>query len=112
MKGSSWHAGPCPNTGPRSKFPLRSCAVPFERHTAQDAKAGQVQLKWPICRYLAFCHARLNPFQRHHSTPRPMTASHYAVRAENIHKSFGSNEVLRGISYAVVYVQILTHIQV
>ncbi|UYO95582.1 ABC transporter ATP-binding protein [Pollutimonas sp. M17] len=29
-----------------------------------------------------------------------MTASDYAVRVEDIHKSFGSNEVLRGISFS------------
>src|SRR3546814_13944079 len=29
-----------------------------------------------------------------------MTASDYAVRVENIHKSFGTNEVLRGISFS------------
>ncbi|MFW7340963.1 ATP-binding cassette domain-containing protein [Pollutimonas sp. H1-120] len=29
-----------------------------------------------------------------------MSASDYAVRLENIHKSFGSNEVLRGISFS------------
>lgn len=28
-----------------------------------------------------------------------MTDDHYAVRAENIHKSFGANQVLRGISF-------------
>src|SRR5690606_19427984 len=29
-----------------------------------------------------------------------MIASNYAVRLENIHKSFGANEVLRGISFS------------
>ncbi|MGB3290589.1 MAG: ATP-binding cassette domain-containing protein [Burkholderiaceae bacterium] len=37
-----------------------------------------------------------------------MTASDYAVRVEDIHKSFGSNEVLRGISFSACQGHVLS----
>src|SRR5690606_31492782 len=78
-----------------------------------SGSSRQEQLKCLLCRlFIApglrprYLHVRPVPSTR--ASLQSMTATEFAVKAENIHKSFGAIEVLRGISFTALQGQVLS----